>query len=367
MILHLQGEHSASDTFLDVFRKQFPNDNIVVRFCNLGSKILVISGAHEDYYDDTVSFAQKFDFSKISVVVVYYLNHMKEVFILKYIPPKIPVVWWMYGGDLYGRLRLKGYELFAPQTLPYVFHDKIGMIRRVKRFIYKIYMSYVDLRILKRIIGVIPCEKPDYELACSLFDRTVDHVDIYPRGEMPCYSMDNGNDICVGHSAALTVNHLYALDILKRVDIKGSSIILPLSYTIQSEEYRQAVVEGFRKEFGDKVCCLFDYQDLKTYEKGFLNYKVAIFPSWRQEALGNIFICFNLGVKVYLSIHNPCYAYFKDLGYFVYSLESIKCSDDLNPLTQKEKEHNRNIYNEVRRERNSIVPENLREYFLKYI
>lgn len=367
MILHLQGIHSASEIFLKNFRSVFPEKNIVLRFHNEGNGVTVLNQEKEEQYDDIDSFARVFDFSKISVVVVYFLDFKKEVFLNKYIPKDIPIIWWMYGGDLYGPLYLKGYELFAPQTIPYVEDKRRGIIRRIKRYINRCYKAYYSNRILKRIKGVVPCEKPDYSLACWLLGRVVDHVDIYPRDDMPQYVIDNGNDICVGHSASLSVNHLYALDILKKVDIQDSCVVLPLSYTIHSEEYRQSVVREYKKVFGNKVKSIFEYQDLETYEKGFLNYKVAIYPSWRQEALGNIFICFNLGVKVFLSCYNPCYDFFKEQGYCIYALEDIKSSEDLSPLTQEKKELNRKIYERVKQERAIVAPENLKVYFSRYV
>lgn len=367
MILHLQGVHNASDPFLINFNKIFPNENIVVRFSDGEKKITVIIHEEKKQYKSIKDFTKDFDFSKVSVVVVHYLDFEKELFLFKYISVNIPIIWWMYGGDLYRRLWLNGYKLYAPQTLDYVYSKTINPIRYLRQLRFKLRQRYLDNNILQRIIGVIPCAMPDYTLACSLLNRNIDLVDISPKGIINDLDFSNGNDICVGHSASLTSNHLYALELLKNVDIGESNIYLPLSYSIQSEKYRNAVVEKYSLLFGEKVHFLLEYQDISTYRKSYLNYKLAIFPCWRQEALGNISICFQLGVKVFLSIHNPCYEFFKEQGYYVYSIESIRSSDDLNPLTIEQKKHNLEIYKCIKAERDSIVPTNLRRYFIKYI
>lgn len=366
MILHLQEHHSSSKAFLKDFRLQFPNKNIVVCFHEKEDSLTMEKEGVETLYRNTKEFVDSFDFSIVSIVVVHLLDYKKELFLYKYIPKNISIVWWMYGGDLYRRLWLKGYKLYAPQTLPFLKTKTKGIIGKTRFFGASKYAAFIDKKILKRIIGVIPCEHPDYELACKLLGRKVDHIDIYPRGGERLPDAD-GNDICIGHSASRTSNHLYALDILKKVDTGDSRIVLPLSYTIQDENYRQAVVEKYKQVFGEKFHPIFDYQDKNTYVKGFQKYKVAIYPNWRQEALGNIFICFKSGVKVFLSVNNPCLEYFKELGYCVYTLENINSAKDLSPLTPEEREQNRLVYQRIKEERAIKVPLNIKSYFSKFV
>lgn len=367
MILHLQGIHSASDEFFENFRSHYPHENVVIRFHDDNKSYTVIKDNKEIVYNDERDILAGIDFSSINVVVVYFLDFKKELFILKYITNSIPIIWWMYGGDLYGRLYAKGYDLFAPQTLPFVKGNRINVLRRIKRYLYQCKTSYVDKKIFKTIKGVIPCAPPDYALACSLLGRKVDLVDIVPLSCIKGLPLSNGKDICIGHSASLTSNHLYALDFLRQIDIDDSDVVLPLSYTIHSKEYRDSVVERYRQVYGNRARFLFDYQDIQTYQKNFLNYKVAIYPNWRQEALGNIEICLQLGVKVFLSIHNPCFDYFKNKGFCIYALENIKTTEDLCPLTIDEKEANRKLFNEIQCERDIVAPENLKSYFAKYV
>ena len=366
MILHLQNVHFASDPVINKFETAFPNKNIAIRLQGFDNPVSVIKDGSINHFANAREAAESIDFSIISIVVVYHLDFEKDLFILKYIPQNIPIVWWMYGWDLYLRLWHKGYELYAPQTLPFVSDGEKGIVLRAKLFLELKYKQYIDKKVQKRIIGVIPCEKPDYNLACLVLGRSVTHVDIYGRSLLHGLPFSTGNDICIGHSASLSGNHLYALDILKKVDICDSNVFLPLSYSVQSESYKTAVVEKYKQHFGEKAQFLFDYQDVDTYRRGFLRYKVAIYPTWRQEALGNIFICFQLGIKVFLSRHNPCLVFFLSQGLFVYALEDIKSVEDLNPLTQEQKEKNLLIYKGIKEERDRVFPENLNRFFARY-
>lgn len=369
MILHLVSEHNATSDFLKNFERIFPQGNVVMKFGRRDEykKVEVTVNGEVKKYKNSHELSKEFDFSRVTIVVVHFLNYSKERFLLKYISNKIPIVWWMYGGDLYTRLQLIGYEVFAHQTLPFVKEKSCGLAHRICHFLIGKRNIYVDKKIIKRICAVIPCEQPDYKLACLLFGRNIDLVDIYPRGINNCSSYSEGCDICIGHSAALSCNHLYALDIIKKVDLGNSDIWLPLSYTINSEKYKDAVVTKFMQQFGDRVHFIYEYQDIDTYLKNFLRYKIAIYPSWRQEALGNIFICFQLGIKVFLSIHNPCFSYYKEMGYLVYSLEDINSNKDLLPLTSSEKVYNRRLFYKIKEERDKVAPSNLVQYFSKYV
>ena len=366
MILHLQGEHSASEFFTRSFYELFPDKNIIIKIPYSGNEVIVVKHGQPQYYWEYKELKKEIDFSEVTIVVVHYMDFNKERFLNKCIPPNVPIVWWMYGHDLYERLWLKGYKLYAPQTLPFVHPKTTNILYGLRRFRFNLRKRYLDKKVLNRIVGVIPCAQPDYKLACKLLERDIDLIDIYPRDVLSITKYSDGEDICVGHSASMTSNHLYALSYLNKIDTGDSNIWLPLSYTIQSEEYRKAVVEQYSSVFGINAHFIFEYQDLESYQKSFLKYKIAIYPSWRQEALGNIFICLQLGVKVFLSLHNPCFEFFREKGFVIFALEDIESSEDLQPLSVEQKRKNRYIYMNLKEERDIVAPANIKAYFKHY-
>lgn len=368
MILNIVGIHYVTRPFTKILTDAFPSQIVTICLKGRGKDVDILIDGKEFSLQNEDEVSKQIDFSQISVVVVHLLTLHKELFILKHISPKVPVVWWVYGGDLYNDfLYRKGYILYAPKTLPFVLSTQRDIFI-FKRFVYNhLYRPWIDKKFLKRIKGIIPCEQPDYDLACELLGRTLDLVNISPRGKIIELPFAEGDDICIGHSASMTNNHLYALDIIKKIPLGNSKLVLPLSYNVQSLYYKEEVMSQYSQCFGEKVSFLLDYQNIEEYRRGFLNYKAALYPCWRQEALGNIFICLQLGIRVFLSIHNPCYQYLKKLGYYVYAMEDITGLNSLTPLSLMEREHNRNLFMEISQEHNKSIPQIVKDYFFKYV
>lgn len=367
MILHIVGSHMATRGSLSLFEDTFPNKNVILYLLDDG-KANVINNGITKSFSSIKDAVKETDLTSVKVVVIQLLLHKKKMVLLKYIPSHIPVIWHMFGGDLYNHfLFIKGYELYAPQTIRYL-KKEVGFPLNVKKFLFnKIWVKIVDHIVIKRIVGVIPCLEPDFYLACDYLKKEFDYVNIHRIQKKLSLPFTTGNDILIGHSASMTNNHLYVLDILKNVALGDSKLYLPLSYNIQNAEYKSDVKLKYKVTFGENVNFMEELQEREAYVNGFMNYKAAFFPCWRQEALGNIYICFQLGVKVFLSTHNPCYNYFKKVGFYVYDIESIIDEKDLAPLSQEEKERNRDLFVEMRNNKDLIVNRVIKSYFSKFV
>ena len=370
MILHIIEQHSAGLYYVGKFEEMFPQRNITI-FIKGRNNVEIFRNGDVTPFSSIKKAVSHLNFDEIKIVLAEFVSFRKEYIILKYIPKSKPIVWWMFGGDLYDHfLYYKGYKLYALQTADYRHrHWKQQNIWKqiAFRFFKPLQKNIIDYLFLKRVIGVISCVPPDYYLSCRLFKHPIEFVDIHPHFIILDLPFATGNDIMVGHSASMTCNHLYILDIIRGIDIKQSELHLTLSYNIQRDGYRTEVMEKYSNCFDDHVKFILDYMDKNTYRRSFLNYKVAIFGSWRQEALANIYICFQVGVKVFLSINNPCLDHFRKEGYYVYALEDIKSPEDFNPLTLEQKEHNRSVFIEKKEKRDAIVANNMKDYFLKYV
>ena len=364
MILHIVSPHNWTKEFLNYFEENIPHNNAVVCLFDDG-RVEYSNGEITETYLNAGAIENKIKLLDISVAVVQHLTPIKKSFIVKYLPARIPIVWWMFGADLYNRfLSKKGYELYAPQTLPFL---KCTIPHQIKRDLFYLRERYYEAIILKRVIGVIPCDMPDYKLACEVIGRPVDLVFVTPYQDILNLPLCTGHDILVCHSASLTNNHLYALDYMRKWEIGESEIYIPLSYNIQSESYCTAVIEGFRETFGEKTHCLLEFESYNSYINRFLKYKIAVFATWRQEALGNIEICFQIGVKVMMSKHNPYYLYFKSIGLKVFALEEVETKNDLEPLSEEDKIHNREVFYQIISERKERFINDIKTYFSKFI
>lgn len=154
---------------------------------------------------------------------------------------------------------------------------------------------------------------------------------------------DTGN-ILLEHSANISDNHLdiIAAIISKKLNLQERDIYVPLSY---GDERLAERVQEEAKFDGANVHCLMETLPFDEYKKMLDGCTHAIFGMIRQSGLGNIYICFRKGIKVFLFKDSMLYKQFKTDGYDVFSIE-----DDLNdvsikePLTGDQALNNYNIY-----------------------
>jgi hypothetical protein len=132
------------------------------------------------------------------------------------------------------------------------------------------------------------------------------------------------------HSAHISNNHLDVLDSIKekQLDFKGRNIYVPLSYGVKKLAER---VKEESKFEGASVHCLMEPLPYKEYSEMMSSCTHAIFGMLRQSGLGNIYSCFQKGIKVFFFKDSLLYKYFKSEGFFVFSIE-----DDLNDISIRE-------------------------------
>ena len=102
------------------------------------------------------------------------------------------------------------------------------------------------------------------------------------------------------------------------MDLRNRDIFIPLGYG------NDDLAERVKKESyfeGAKVHCLLEALPYNDYKEMLGNCTHAIFGMIRQSGLGNIHLCFKLGIKVFLFEDSILYKYFKNKGYYVYTIE----------------------------------------------
>ena len=150
--------------------------------------------------------------------------------------------------------------------------------------------------------------------------------------------------ILLEHSANLTNNHLDILAAIKKksIDLIERNVYIPLSYgdkKLANRVKEKAVIKGAN------VHCLMEPLSYNEYTDLMSGCTHAIFGMLRQSGLGNIYLCFQKGIKVFLFRDSILFKQFKNDGYYVFSIE-----DDLNdsnikaPLTPEQALHNYNLF-----------------------
>lgn len=366
MILHLVSDHFVTNTCLRIFREKLPNQNIVLVFEYFGHKVdgdAIVTDSNE------AEVANKIDFSKIDFIIISILSRKKLHFIRKYVPANIPLIWWSYGVDLYsGYLRLRGFNLYFSDPDKFMYWGRLSFpLIKFSRFFANFYFRHQQEKyIINRLVGYIPCIKPEYDLLRQYVkNKNFELIQIHPYGAS--FKFDGryaeGNDIAIGHSASISDNHLYALKYLKMQNLGDSDIYITLSYSNTLPRYTKEVKQKYEQEYGDKVHFIETMMPKKEYFESQFRYKAMILPSWRQEALDNIYTCLQIGIKLILSERSIVFQYLKEYGFIIFAIEKMdqECLDT--PLTLDEKRHNQQLFVKFVEERKRNYYSDFDKYF----
>lgn len=285
---------------------------------------------------------------------------------IDYIRNNVVVMWWCYGMEIYensfGLPPLMGLNIYKPRT--YRFLLSLGGLRNkvTLNLLYRHPQSYLLLRNIWDIIQRRPESKLkkmlsriDYAftpLETELIELKKKHPYIkakpyilrgFAGKETLGVHKETGN-LLLEHSANISDNHLDIIAALhdKRINLYGRDIYIPLGYGVKKLAER---VQKDAQFDGANVHCLMDALPFDDYKKMMDRCTHAIFGMLRQSGLGNIYLCFRKGVKVFLFKDSVLFKQFRADGYHVFSIE-----DDLDdvsiqePLTEKQALNNYNIY-----------------------
>ena len=365
MILHLVSDHFVTNTCLKVFREKLPGQNIVLIFNHFGYKV---DGDAVITEKNASEIADKIDFTSIKYVIVSFLTLKKIRFIEQYVPADIPVIWWTYGVDLYvSFLEKRGYKVFYNNPDRYRFLGIISLpiINLLRVIQYKRIRDIHDRFISERLFGFVPCIAPEFDLLQSYIDKKIELIRIHPFGASFQFDgrFTQGNDIAVGHSASISDNHLYALRYLDDLNLRDSNIYLTLSYSNKVPQYTEEVKRRYKKKFGDQVCFIETFMNKPDFLDFQFHYKIMIIPSWRQEALDNIYTCFQIGIKLVLSERNIVYQYLKDYGFIIFPLEQLNQTMLDTRLDSEIMKHNQQLFEQFVTERRNNYYLDFNKYF----
>jgi len=133
----------------------------------------------------------------------------------------------------------------------------------------------------------------------------------------------SNNYLLLGHSGALTVNHLDGIQkvdhqLLERYD----RVIIPVSYGA-SKTYRAKVDKVARDKLGDKAIIIDKFIERTSYFNLLSRVKLAWMPQLRGMAGGNALFCLRNNIPIVMPENSIMYKYFKAHGVHVFSMDHI--------------------------------------------
>jgi hypothetical protein len=356
-ILHLATDDKFLDQAFPVFEKVFPNANDVIVFAPQKPLRYVkltpnyIATSRSSFFNKKPKLVQE-NYQNYDLIVFHSLE--PSIYPeLQSIPSETPTVWLGWGFDYYSDL-LSDIPLFLEKTKTLSISLSGKNLRRrvsslVKAIIRALRMPTVKIKAIERISIFAPVLPSEYDLVAQ--SRKWKHFPEFVAWNYGTME-DNfvkgfegasitGNAILVGNSATFTGNHIEALDLLHQFGVQGRQIIAPLSYG--NKQYAQKLTEVGNSYFGDNFEPLMDFMPIEEYVASIKKCGYVIMNHVRQQAVGNIVIMLYLGARVFIRQENPGYAFFKNMGVSLSTVQELEVNPALlqTPLSEDERESNR--------------------------
>ena len=277
------------------------------------------------YTEETLAIVNAYD-----LIVLHFLD-TKYDRLLQNAALKPKILWIGWGGDYYWLAdTLADFHMYKPLTrklvskimgnqLVYFFSKKVNRIRRKRR-----------LRLINTGISYFaPVLPDDYQLIKK------SHPDFKPQyvqwnyGNLEQHYIKGyedftvtGNDILLGNSATPTNNHLDVFEVLAKIHVNNHIILLPLNYG--DLNYGKIIQQKVMGLFPQQAHVLSEFMPYEEYMKLLQNCGNVVMGHIRQQALGNIVAMLYVGAKVYFYKDSVTYAFFKNRGFTVFTLEALQ-------------------------------------------
>lgn len=152
---------------------------------------------------------------------------------------------------------------------------------------------------------------------------------------------ETGGSILINHSAAYTNNVIDVMHVLQKINLYDRKLVFPIVYGFHQVKELVKKYDGFN---GNETIFIEDKLPLQDYELLMASCTHAIYGTLRQQALGNIFNCFRVGVKVFLYRNSMNYKQFKRDGFVIFAIEDINLKELTSPLSKEQAIHNNKLY-----------------------
>ncbi len=275
------------------------------------------------------------------ILILYYLSADKAYIVNRLGKNRPVIVWSFYGADLYGFPEIKR-DLLTKETLRILSAQKeerlLFYVKNILRPLYKILDKGAEStstirKAISRIDYFAWFDNEEYNLLNQKLKNKLPaflETPITTPFRLIHPNRDKLNSVLLGNSASPYNNHIDIIHLFQKCRYHGS-IYIPISYGKQ-QAYKEKIEEYCR---GTELNVIFlkGYVEYGDYVNLINQQNAVVFNSYRQMALGNIFIALKCGAKVYLSLKNPSYQWLKKFGFFIYSVEeNLECDIRENKL-----------------------------------
>jgi hypothetical protein len=323
------------------------------------------------YKDSLISFSQSFEdlahivkmCSKFDLVVLYGLNKIKMQ-IANNLRSDVKIAWRFFGGEIYGKL---GIELLSEKTqkaiydkwLPWLVY-KVSrivitsyMIRVLRQYVFK---SDIDFRTAKnKIDNFLGFSYEEYDEILQKGLRLPYFLKLPILGEPQttlAIAMDEKQSsvkplILLGNNKYSHNNLIDIIDLIEESKHHEDYIFRPIFSYGPESKYTQKVRQRVKdKNYYKMIEGLMTFSEFSQF---YQSVSAIVFNHYRQAGLGNIFLAFENGVKVYLNTKNIIYRWLKNEGFIIFKIEEFVIDLEINnmQLPPESAAHNCNLMRQV--------------------
>lgn len=332
MIIHLLSDPDFNSSIITQFETANYKKNIYVVFkidqfeaiskSHLGINILLI---------DPNNFT--FNFERISGVIIHCLSIHSATFVLR-TPKNIPVLWSIFGVDLYNFMPSLQSKIYGPKTKEYLYGKSF-----LAKLLYHLKLHYCfnfksnniiqrkAIRKVKFYSTVMPNETV---IAKFYLPKHIEYkkLDV---GHLPFLNKESitvitkktttKKQIYIGNSGNESNNHLDLVDEIKKLAVNQFQINIQLSYGGASN-YIEYVKKEYLAITKNKINIIDTWMNKSEYLDLVNSQDIFLFNSIRQQGVGAIIMAIWCGAKVYLNSKNFVYKYYKSIGLKIFSIQN---------------------------------------------
>lgn len=196
-------------------------------------------------------------------------------------------------------------------------------------FYYRNQYNQSQIEVIKKVGHLITFMEEDVGWVRLNYQSTGQHMECfaYPSNIFNPISYEretrtNSMNVMVGHSGVEDNNHVDIFDLLRECLPHNINVWCPLSYPSMNS-YIAHVINVGTQMFGQRFMPLISWMNKIEYDQFLDSVDIAILPSWRQHAMGNVINLLGRGIHVYLNDKTTSWQFFKRLGLQVDSYNRI--------------------------------------------
>lgn len=318
--------------FIDASLDRFQSDLFLNKVIFIGNDDL-----YEGKYKNIIDFIEfkKNGVNKIlviccsaDVVLLYNLDYYKSL-VVNLLPKRIRKVWRFFGTEYYSlpKYQLTCYSEKTKKALHInaAYHIRASFFQILRVLKYALQLKRTPIaqfnKAIRNIDYFMSFDEGEYNHIKNDWKIFPKFMGITPLRKNERKSHVKSNKIIIGNSRAPENNHIDIIDLFERCSRKDNyTLIFPLSYG-DTQRYYDHLIEKINNI---KLCCeiIDQFLPYDVYVEKIANAKAAIINTYRQMALGNIFLFLGNNVKLYMSDRNPSTIWLKNLGFSILSVET---------------------------------------------